>query len=130
MRRGDNVFSTKGDEVHGIPHALASIEYHSDHELMAANAFFKSWKPLIIESSSEIRQSSEIRPSSNVAPETPSRDMLEELFKTWRPHTLESSEVHASSSSALNLASSSANPDPLVMVEPSSPSAATQVQGS
>ena len=131
MRRGDDVFSNKGDdEVHGIPHALAWTEYRSDHELMAANAFFKSWKPLIIESSSEIRLPSEVRPSSSLGPKTPSRHMLEELFKTWKPPTLESSEVHASSSSAPSPALSSANPDSLVTVEPSGPSAATEVQGS
>ena len=33
MRRGDDEFSNKGDEGHGIPHALASTEYHPDHDM-------------------------------------------------------------------------------------------------
>ena len=36
MRRGDDLFSNKGDdEVHGIPHALTSTAYHSDHDMWA-----------------------------------------------------------------------------------------------
>ena len=133
MRRGDDVFSNKGD--HGLESldapppltpAWAEPEYGSGDELMAANAFFESWQPHIFESS-EFRP---FRPSSISVPLGPSRHMLEELFKTWKPHTLESSEVLASSSSAPSPASPSANRDPLIMVEPSGPSAATQVQGS
>ena len=46
MRRGDDVFSNKGDdEVHGIPHAFASAEYHSDHDMGWAQALQPDKRP-------------------------------------------------------------------------------------
>ena len=46
MRYGDDVFSNKGDDdVHGIPHALASTEYHSDHDMGWAQALQPNQRP-------------------------------------------------------------------------------------
>ena len=45
MRRGDDVFSNKGDEVHGILHTIASTEYHSDHHMGWAQALQPDKRP-------------------------------------------------------------------------------------
>ena len=46
MRRKDDIFSNKADdEVHGIPHALASTEYQSDHDMGWAQALQPDERP-------------------------------------------------------------------------------------